>query len=46
MQNNEFVESVLENWTLINQITNKVDSNNKRMKMNKFKLKKIILSTV
>ena len=46
MQNNEFVESELENWILMNKITTKVDSNDKRMKINKFKLKKIVLGTV
>ena len=45
-KNNEFVESVLENWALMNQITTKVDSDDKRMKINKFKLKKTVLSTV
>ena len=46
MQNNEFVESELENWILMNKITTKVDSNDKRMKIDKFKLKKIVLGTV
>ena len=45
-KNNEFVESGLENWALMNQIITKVDSDDKRMKMNKFELKKIVLGTV
>jgi len=36
----------LENWVLVNQITNKVDLDDKRMKIDKFKLKKIVLGTV
>ena len=32
-QNNEFVESELENWALMNQTTNKVDSDDKQMKI-------------
>ena len=44
--NNEFVNSGLENWTLVNQTTNEVDFDDKRMKIDKFKLKKIILGTV
>ena len=46
VQNNEFVESKLENWVLVNQTTNKVDLDDKRMKIDKFKLKKIILGTI
>ena len=45
-QNNEFVKSELENWVLVNQTTSKVDFDDKRMKIDKFKLKKIILGTV
>ena len=45
-QNNEFVKSELENWVLVNQTTSKVDLDDKRMKIDKFKLKKIILGTV
>ena len=45
-QNNEFVKSELENWVLVNQTTSKVDFDDKRMKIDKFKLKKTILSTV
>ena len=30
----------------MNQITTKVDSDDKRMKMNKFELKKIVLNTI
>ena len=44
--NNEFVNSGLENWTLVNQTTNEVDFDDKRMKIDKFKLKKIVLGTV
>ena len=46
VQNNEFVESELENQDLVNQTTSKVDLNDKRMKIDKFKLKKIVLDTV
>ena len=46
VQNNEFVESELENQDLVNQTTSKVDLNDKRMKIDKFKLKKIVLGTV
>ena len=46
VQNNEVVESGLENWALVNQTTNKVDFDDKRMKIDKFKLKKIVLGTV
>ena len=45
-QNNEFVKSGLKNWVLINQITTKVDSDDERMKIDKFKLKKIVFGTV
>ena len=44
--NNEFVESGLENWTLVNQTTSKANFDDKRMKVDKFKLKKIVLGTV
>ena len=43
--NNEFVESGLENWTLVNQ-TSKANFDDKRMKVDKFKLKKIVLGTI
>ena len=46
VQNNEFVESGLENWALVNQTTNKVDLDDKRIKIDKFKLKKIVLNTI
>ena len=46
VQNNEFVESELENWVLVNQTISKVDLDDKRMKIDKFKLKKIVLGTV
>ena len=45
-QNNEFVKSELENWVLVNQTTSKVDFDDKRMKIDKFKLKKIVINTV
>ena len=45
-QNNEFVKSELENWVLVNQTTSKVDFDDKRMKIDKFKLKKIVLGTI
>ena len=45
-QNNEFVESGLENWVLVNQKTSKVGLDDKRMKIDKFKLKKVLLNTV
>ena len=32
-QYNEFVESRLENWALMNQTTTKVDSNDKKIKI-------------
>ena len=45
-QYNEFVESGLENWVLINQTISKMDSDDKKMKTDWFNLKKIILDTV
>ena len=45
-QYNEFVESELKNWTLMNQTTSKVDLDNKKMKIVWFNLKKIVLDTV
>ena len=36
----------MENWVLVNQITSKVDLDDKRMKIDKFKLKKIVLGIV
>ena len=45
-QYNKLVESVLENWVLMNQITNKVNFDDKKMKLDWFNLKKIILDTV
>ena len=45
-QYNEFVESELENWVLINQTTSKVDLDDKKMKIDWFILNKIVLSTV
>ena len=45
-QYNELVESVLENWVLMNQITNKVNFDDKKMKLDWFNLKKITLGTV
>ena len=45
-QNNEFVKSGLENWGLVNRTTSKMDFDDKKMKVDKFKLKKIIVGTV
>ena len=45
-QNNKFVESWLENLGLMNQTTNKMDSDDKKIKIDWFNLKKIILGTV
>ena len=45
-QYNEFVDSELENKALMNQIICKVDFDDKKMKIDRFKLKKIILDTV
>jgi len=36
----------LENWAKMSWTTNKVGSNDKKMKIDKFKLKKIVLGTV
>jgi len=36
----------LENWVLVNQTTSKVGLDDKRMKIDKFKLKKVVLSIV
>ena len=36
----------MENWVLMNQIITKLDSDDKRMKIDKFKLKKIVLGTI
>ena len=45
--NNEFfVDSGLKNWTLVNQTTSKANFDDKRMKVDKFKLKKIVLGTI
>jgi len=45
-QYNEFVESGLENWVLMSWTTNKVDSDDKKRKIDWFKLKEIVLGTV
>ena len=45
-QYNEFVESGLENWILMSWTTNKVDSDDKKRKIDWFKLEEIILDTV
>ena len=45
-QNNEFLEKWLKNWALMNQTNVKVDPDDKRMKLNRFVLKKIVLGTV
>ena len=36
----------METWVLINQTTNKVDSDDKKMKIDWFNLKKIVLGIV
>ena len=41
-----FVESVLENWSLVNQTTSKIDFDNKRMKVDNFKLKEIVFGII
>ena len=45
-QNNEFVNSGLENWGLVNRTTSKMDFDDKKMKVDKFTLKKIDIGTV
>ena len=45
-QNNEFKESGSKNWALMNQTTGKVGLDDKKMKIDEFKLKKIILGLV
>ena len=45
-QNNEFIESGSKNWALMNQTTDKVGLDDKKMKIDEFKLKKIILGLV
>ena len=36
----------MENWALVNQTTDKVDFDDKRMKIDKFKLNKIVIDKV
>ena len=45
-QNNEFVDSGLENWVKMSRTTDKVGSNDKNRKIDWFKLNKIILGIV
>ena len=45
-QNNEFIESGLENWVKMSWTTNKVGSNDKNRKIDWFRLKKIVLGIV
>ena len=45
-QNNEFVDSGLENWVKMSRTTDKVGSNDKNRKIDWFKQKKIILGIV
>ena len=45
-QNNKFVENGSKNWVLVNWSTNKVNLDDKRMKINKFRLEKIVLGQV
>ena len=46
MQNNEFVESGLENWVKMSWTPNKMDSNDKNKKIDWFEIKKIVLGTI
>ena len=46
VQYNEFVESGLKNWALMSQTTSKVDLDDKKMKIDWFNLKKIILNII
>ena len=43
---NEFVKSWLENWNLMSLTTSKVDLDDKKMKIDLFDLKKIIIGTI
>ena len=43
---NEFVKSWLENWDLMSLTTSKVDLDDKKMKIDLFDLKKIIIGTI
>ena len=45
-QNNEFIETGLENWAKISWMTNKVNSNDKNRKIDWFQLKKIVFGTI
>ena len=45
-QNNEFVNSGLENWGLVNRTISKMDFDDKKIKVDKFTLKKIDIGTV
>ena len=45
-QNNEFVESKLENWTKMSWTTYKVGSNDKKRKIDWFEVKKIVLNII
>ena len=45
-QYNEFVKSGLENWVLMSWTTNKVDSDDKKRKIDWFKVKEIVLGTI
>ena len=36
----------MENWVLMSQIITKLDLDDKRMKIDKFKLKKIVFGTI
>ena len=46
VQNNEFIESELENWAKMKWTTNKVNSNDKNRKLDWFKLEKIVLGAI
>ena len=45
-RDNEFVKSWLENWNLMSLTTSKVDLDDKKMKIDLFDLKKIIIGTI
>ena len=45
-QNNEFVNSGLENWGLVNRTISKMDFDDKKIKVDKFTLKKIDIGTI
>ena len=46
VQNNEFIESGLENWALMSYTTSKIDLDDMKRKVDWFELKKIVLGQV